>query len=86
MESMILDQQFRDIVTREMQAQGIDNEELSARMGRSENYMNAYLGTAKTPPCRKPGPDVMEAAFHALGLTPSLVVTRMANRNLAPTH
>lgn len=63
----MLEQQFREIVVRELRNRGWTRADLAREMGTTPQYVTNYLRGYHTP-----GPDVIEKFFRAFGLSPDL--------------
>lgn len=72
---MILEQQFRDLVERELKELGWTRADLARAMKTRPQFVTDYLNGRHSP-----GADVMERFFTALGVTPQIVVRKKSDR------
>lgn len=66
---MLLDSQFRDIVSQQMKLRGWSQRRLAEEMGVAQPYVSQYLSGKVSP-----GDDVKDRFFEAFGLEPILTV------------
>jgi transcriptional regulator with XRE-family HTH domain len=64
---VIIEKQFRDIVQRQLEADGVSRSELARRLGVPPQMVTDYLNGR-----RAPTGDMIERFFGALGLAPEL--------------
>ena len=71
---MILEKQFVDLVNEQLGKQEMSRSDLARAMGVGPQYVTDYLNGRK-----KPGPEVIERFFSALGVRPRLSIDAVSH-------